>query len=145
MKTTNIKNMIFREMDGTLSEKEKILLKTELENSEELRKFQREITSVRDRVKKSAESSFKPFFEERVMSRLARISDAEAGLSGFAVALVFSSKRFVYAAMIILGLLISYNISSGNNHSISNLLGSSSEASIEYAFSPLIELTGSSK
>jgi hypothetical protein len=61
--------------------------------------------------------------------------------------LVFSSRKFVFTAIFILGLLISYNISNGNNHAIQNIFGggSNTEAGIEYAFSPLLNITAGSK
>jgi hypothetical protein len=144
MKKKKIEKLFYKSLDGAVSPEENELLQQELKSSEELRKTSRQINEIRQLVSSSAETSFKPFFEERLLTKLNSPSAIEGYFNNWANSLAVSFRQVALAAIIILAVLVSFNLNAGNKYSIENLLGIS-HTNIESAFDPVNNLLGSLK
>jgi hypothetical protein len=144
MKNNKIEQLLYKKLDGRISEKETEKLSQEMANSEELRKTFRQISELRKQVSQNAEISFKPFFEERLLSKLNSFTPAAEFITSWTTSLALSFRQVAITAIIILFILISFNLNNGNKYSIENLLGISN-SNIEYAFDPVDNLMGSLK
>jgi hypothetical protein len=139
MKNKKLTKLIYKNLDGTLSNKEMEVLKNEWDNSESLKKKYNQILEFREKVSESGIHSFKPLFEERLLDKLSAGKLPEAVSRGWTNSLVVSFHHLALAAAIILILLITYNLESGNYYSFQNLFGTS-QSSIELAFDPVQNL-----
>ena len=135
MKKKKIERLIYKSLDGKLTHKESESLKYELERSAEFESEYRNTIKLREEINKGAEKSFKPFFEERLLNRLHN-STGKIKYNPQVISLAISFRPIAVAAALILLLLLTYNLGSGNNYSINKLLGES-QTNIEYAFDPL--------
>jgi hypothetical protein len=144
MKNKKIETLLYKSLDSSLPLLEDELLENELQNSDELRSDFRQINRIRKAVEESAVTSFKPFFEERLLTKLNYTGIVDENLSLWSNTLALSFRQIGFAAMFILILLLSYNLKSGNNHSIENLFGKS-KYGIEYAYDPVSDLLRSNK
>lgn len=105
-----ILDLLYRSFDSDLGEEEKKLLDEAMKKSEELRKEKEQIKAQRQAVSDSAARTFKPFFAERVMSRIRVIGEKENTLETFYASLKVVFQRFAIVSAIILIALISYNL-----------------------------------
>ena len=137
-----IKELLYKSFDSILSEKEKTFLKEELEKSDELKKLQNEILSLRNRVKNSAYTEFNPYFETRLLNKIYQSSRQNGLLTGLYDSVEMSFKKIALTAAAILLLLVLYNVTEGNISSIEALLGIY-QTPIEYALDPAIHILGS--
>jgi|WetSurMetagenome_2_1015567.scaffolds.fasta_scaffold35159_2 hypothetical protein len=137
MSNKKLTKLIYKSFDGALSIKEAELLKRELSNSTELKGTYEQIKKIRSAVSVSSVTSFKPFFEERVLNRLNNQVKPEGYISGWAESFTVSFRQIAVSALVLLCLLIFYNLNNGNNLSIENLLGTY-KTPIEYILDPTI-------
>jgi hypothetical protein len=137
MNNKKLIKLLYKSYDGVLSIKEAELLRRELSNSTELQETYELIKKIRSAVSESSETSFKPFFEERVLNRLNNQLKPEGYLSGWAESFAVSFRQIAFSALILLSLLIFYNLNNGNSLSIENLLGTY-KTPVEYALDPEI-------
>ncbi len=134
-----IRKLLFRSFEGELKEKEKKLLEKALENSKEIRQEKEEIKKLRQAVAKSAVKSFKPFFAERVITRLkATETREENSLEGFYQSLKPIFKRLALAGSIIMLVLILYNLKIGDALSSEEVFYASEEAIEEVLQTPFL-------
>ena len=113
-----ILKLLYRSFDDDLSEKEQKQLAEALENSEELRREKEQIKAQRQAVSDSGAQSFKPFFAERVMSRIQAMGEEENTLEAFYETLWAVFRRFAVAAAVILIALITINLIIGESLSM---------------------------
>ncbi|MFH1195212.1 MAG: hypothetical protein V1720_05840 [bacterium] len=139
MKKKNLEKLIFKSLDGVLTEKESAALEYELKNSSEAKKLFAELRSLRKGIENLPELTFKPFFEERVIAKLNIDNSKSESFPNFPEALGLSFRKFAIAAALILALLITYNLNNGNSYSIENLLGTY-KTPLEYVLDPTMNL-----
>lgn len=144
MKSNEINKLIYKSFDGSLTKKESTKLERCLKESEEIQKEFNRLKVIRDKISGSALTSFKPFFEERVMTKINYPAKNEDYLSNWTISLVSSFRRIALTAIIILVVLVTYNLNNGNKYSIENLLGIN-ETSMEHDFDPIHYLMWSDK
>jgi hypothetical protein len=144
MTNKKIERLFYKSLDSTLSRKEEEILNTELQHSEKLREKYSQIITMRNAVSKSAITSFQPSFEENLFRKIYNPEKEKKSLNGWSNFLFISFRRIAFTAIIILIILISYNLNSGNKYSIENLLGIY-ETSLEHAFDPFRNLLWSEK
>jgi hypothetical protein len=141
MNKKKIERLIYKSLDSDLSRRESKELHDELQSSEDLLEKYSQIESIRDSVSQSAATTFKPFFEERLMNKINSLPKPAGILFNWTDSLVISFRRIAAIAILLLIVLVSYNVSNGNNYSIESLLGMN-ETSIETAFNPFNNLIG---
>ena len=146
MKDNEITKLMYKSLDAPLSEREKELLDNALNNSAELSGEYKELLDMRSGISKSGEGAeFKPFFEERVLGKINSCLQKEESLASYSSSLIVSFKRIGFAAIFILIALLSYNLKSGNSHSLQSVFGVSESGYEYYAFDPVHNLIGSNK
>lgn len=102
--------LLYRSLDSPLKKKDKERLEKALEESEELRRHQTEILSMRRAVAEGAGRAFPPGFAERVMGKMQRFPKEKNGLGVQFSAYAAVFKPFALATLAILVVLIFYNI-----------------------------------
>ncbi|MEA2006135.1 MAG: hypothetical protein U9O50_07770 [Acidobacteriota bacterium] len=112
-----ILKLLYRSFDSDLNEKEKRRLEEVLETSKGLRQEKEQILAQRKAISESAATSFKPFFAERVISRIDSIKE-ENGLVDFYESLKAIFRRFAIAGVVIMIVLIFYNFTTGEGMSV---------------------------
>lgn len=142
MKKNKLELLLYKSFDAELTKEESELLQRELQNSTEFRRKFNEISKLRRAVSNSAETSFNPYFEQRVLSRINNAQKQNRYIGAFADSLSFSFRKVALAASFILIALISYNLLSGNSYSIESILGTY-KTPIEYTFDTTYNLFGS--
>jgi hypothetical protein len=141
MKNKKIEKLIYRKLDGTLSDNELEYLNHECDNSESLRKEYQQITELRDKISESGIKSFKPFFEERLLDKLSAGEQTNKHTNGWITSLTASFRQIALTAAIILAILVVYNLGRGNYYSIQTIFGVS-QSNLEVAFDPVQNLLG---
>ena len=144
MNNKKIKKLLYKSLDTTLTTEEAKILNNELQNSIELREEQTQLLNMRKALGESTETSFKIFFEERLSDKLSKLTTLETYFNGWANSVGSSFRKIALSAIIVLIILISYNLNSGNKYSIENLLGTSN-TTIVSAFEPIQNLIASEK
>lgn len=113
-----ILKLLYRSFDDDLDAKEQKQLAEALENSEELRKEKEQIEAQRQAISNSAAQSFKPFFAERMMSRIQALGEKENILETFYETLKAAFWRFAATGAVIMIALISINLVIGESLSM---------------------------
>jgi len=108
-----IVKLLYRSFDDDLNQKEKKQLAEALKNSEELRQEKEQILAQRQVVSKSATRSFKPFFAERVMSRIKTLGEKESSVDVFYESFKAVFRHVAIAGAVILLALFIYNLGIG--------------------------------
>lgn len=114
-----ILDLLYRSLDGTLEPEELHRLDDALARSESLRREKARILAVRDSLSAGAARSFRPFFVERVMNRLAGEARPETFLESLSY--VFRRVALVGAAAVIA--LAIFNIATSHTVSATAALG----------------------
>lgn len=144
MKKKELEKLMYKSFDAPLSEEEKKILDSELHSSASINQEYINLLKLRKAVSSSTKDTFEPFFEERLMGKLNRTKKAEMNFDSVTAPLLASFKRIAVTAIIILVILISYNLTNGNNYSINNILGNST-TNVASAFDPLKNIIGTVK
>jgi len=110
--------LLYRSFDDDLDAKEQKQLAEALENSEELRKEKEQVEAQRQAISDSAAQSFKPFFAERMMSRIQALGEKENILETFYETLKAAFWRFAATGAVIMIALISINLVIGESLSM---------------------------
>jgi hypothetical protein len=112
-----ILELIYRSLDGALTEKEQITLDYALKKNESLRKEKQEIEAQREAISSSFgdELHFKPFFAERVMSRIESVPERENYVDIFFNSLFSLFNKLAVIGTVICIIMISYNLSKGES------------------------------
>lgn len=105
-----ILDLLYRSFDDDLEEKEQNQLAEALKDSEDLRKEKEQIEAQRQAVSASAIQSFKPFFAERVMSRIHALGEKEDTLETFYESFKAVFRRLAIVGTVVMIALISYNL-----------------------------------
>ena len=113
-----ILKLLYRSFDDDLDAKEQKQLAEALENSEELRKEKEQIEAQRQAISNSSAQSFKPFFAERMMSRIQALGEKENILETFYETLKAAFWRFAATGAVIMIALISINLVIGESLSM---------------------------
>ncbi|MDP4115591.1 MAG: hypothetical protein Q8903_05625, partial [Bacteroidota bacterium] len=114
MENNKIKKLIYKSLDGILSEKEERMLNEELQSSVEARLMYDEIAGIRKAVQNIEPEPFKPFFEERLLDKINNPQVIEGNNSGWTESLTKSFRQIAFTTVIILALLVLYNVNQGN-------------------------------
>lgn len=113
-----ILKLLYRSFDDDLDAKEQKQLAEALENSEELRKEKEQVEAQRQAISDSAAQSFKPFFAERMMSRIQALGEKENILETFYETFKAAFWRFAATGAVIMIALISINLVIGEGLSM---------------------------
>ncbi len=113
----NLYNLLLRSFDTSLTENEHRRLESALASSEELRTAKNELAALRLGLHNVRGVSFKPFFAERVMSRL---NSMEQSLIEYYVS---AFRRVAIGAAILVVVCSAYNISRENSVTVDSALG----------------------
>ncbi|NOY61166.1 MAG: hypothetical protein GXO75_19830 [Calditrichaeota bacterium] len=136
------RKLLYRSFDGNLSEDEKEVLENALLKSKELQAEKEKIALLRNKLSESTTDSFRPFFAERVASRINTLAKANNLQPDFFSSLVTVFRRVAISAAIVFALLLSANLIEGKFHSFEKNV-SSSEMSLDdvlaTTFTPSLE------
>ena len=109
-----ILKLLYRSFDDELNEQEREQLEKALKESKELQKEREQILAQRQALAASSAPSFKPFFAERVMSRIETLGRKNNGFESFYQTLLLIFRRFAIVGAGILLLLLIYNLQTGD-------------------------------
>ena len=127
--------LLYRSFDDELNPNEREKLDHALKRSEELRKEKERILAQRQALAASAASSFKPFFAERVMSKIESLDRKKNGLESFYETLLFMFRRLAIIGAAIGLLLLIYNLQTGDVLSADDILYAS-----DFTFEKILNL-----
>ncbi len=130
-----IEKLLYRSFDDELNPNEREKLDQALKRSEELRKEKERILAQRQALATGAASSFKPFFAERVTSKIASLDKKKNGLESFYETLLFMFRRFAIIGAAIGILLLIYNLRTGDILSTDDILYAS-----DFTFEKILNL-----
>ncbi|MFH1312492.1 MAG: hypothetical protein ABIJ00_04625 [Candidatus Eisenbacteria bacterium] len=116
-------NLLYRSLDEDLDPAEQHRLDEALARSEALREERVRILAIRRSLAVSAAESFKPFFAERVMSRLTANAGENRGAETFLESLSYVFRRAAFAGALAVVALAIFNIVSSNTISATAALG----------------------
>jgi len=117
-----IKTLLYRSFDEDLSPDESKLLEKALANSKELKEEKDKIDTLRVNIKESKASAFKPFFAERVLSKINASVNSQEEDSFFESLFVIFKPVAVAAAVLIIG-IAGYNVTTSGQISLDGALG----------------------
>jgi anti-sigma factor RsiW len=109
-----ILRLLYRSVDGELSDKEKLKLSRALEASPQLRREKDRIQQQRASLRQGAASSFRPGFVDRLMHRIHKLESDTNGWEQFYLTLAAFFRRFAVVGALALLLLLSYNLKLGD-------------------------------
>lgn len=130
--------LLYRSFDSELSKEEQEQLEQALIDSEELRREKENIRALRQSISMQKRQSFKPFFADRVMAKIAETkqkNDEEL----FFESLFALFRPVAIAATILIIIVIGYNISASGQVSVDSALAVP-DLSLEEVFDPTISL-----
>jgi hypothetical protein len=130
-----ILNLLYRSFDDELNPEEKEQLIEALKGSDELRKEKEQILAQRQALAASSAPSFKPFFPERVMSRIESLKKKKNGFESFHETLLLMFRRFAFLGFAILLLLLIYNLQTGDILSTEDIMFAS-----DFTFEEILNL-----
>jgi hypothetical protein len=102
--------LLFRSLDSGLKKKDQERLDKALAESKELRKRRADILSLRQALAQGAVRSFRPRFDERVMSRIRSVQTIPRGHEVLVDSYRWVFKRLAAASLLILMVLISFAV-----------------------------------
>ena len=135
-----ILELLYRSMDGELTQEETADLESALASSPELRREREELLALRGLVSTSAARSFGPFFPERVMKTIRSARETDAAGERFSESLRYAFRRVALVAAAVAVFLLIYNFNQGGGMSVASIFGTR-EASIEDVLTAPIEKT----
>ncbi len=116
-------DLLYLSFDRQLTKDKQKILEEALAESEELRKEKQLIASMQNTIAKTAVKSFKPWFAERVMNKIAAFREKESHEEFFLSLLLFRFRRLALIAGFIVIFLLSYNAIKSDYLSLSKMLG----------------------
>lgn len=132
----NYLDLLIRSFDSELTAKERKELNNALAMSESLRLEKEKLSALRQVISGSAVKQFRPFFVDRVMSRISNFKTKEDILFE-SILSVF--RPIAVTAIMLLIVLLTYNINTNNTISLNAALNTPT-VSIEDAFDPYTAL-----
>jgi hypothetical protein len=133
-----ILDLLYRSFDAPLAEEEKRLLENALQQSEELRQEKAQIAAIRNMAHRDHQTSFAPFFPERVMNRIESIT-GQNQIDPFFDSIYRLFKPLAIAAIILIIAVAGYNMGSSGNFSLEGLLAVP-EVTVDDAYDPSLAL-----
>lgn len=115
-----ILDLLYRALDGELTDEEQQQLTSALESSAELSAERDQLMQMRGMVQANAVRSFRPFFSTRVMRRL---QPSQRHADGFWSALTRSFRLVAATGVAVVVLLLVSTALTANDLSLSTLLG----------------------
>jgi anti-sigma factor RsiW len=109
-----ILKLLYRSLDAPLKKKQEERLRRALAESTELRRRQAEITALRGALADGSPRSFRPGFADRALERIRSARESPDRLEALARAYAVAFRRIVIAGLIVLAVLVSYNLASGD-------------------------------
>lgn len=109
-----LRDLLYRSLDRKLSSKDLSRLGKGLEESSDLRKERDQLLKLRQSVSEGGRSNFRPYFAERVMTRIESLPKMN-GLESFYYSLRLAFKRMVLVGAVILLALLLYNFRMGDS------------------------------
>ncbi|MBN2411464.1 hypothetical protein JXQ31_07210 [candidate division KSB1 bacterium] len=137
-----ILDLLYRSFENTLTPRQRELLDSTLERSEELRQEQARTTAARQIITENSRVSFKPFFTERVMRRIQDLQKKLDPAFTFFESFVYMFRRVAFVGVIAVIVLFSVqlfykdNETSEINETISKM---TLDDVLSSAFSPSLE------
>lgn len=124
--------LLYRSLDGELNADERKMLEDALASSEELRRERNDIMAIREGISTGGPTSFSPFFAERLMKRVAALTEVEVenGSPALQEWLFGAFKRVAIAAAAVAIGLVVFNLARTEDISFAAALGMS-EVSLE--------------
>jgi len=102
-----ILKLLYRSLDSGLKKKDQERLDKALAESEELQKYKAEILSLRQALAQGAARSFRPQFDERVLSRIRSVPTIPRGHDVLVDSYRWVFKRLAAVSLFVLMILIS--------------------------------------
>jgi anti-sigma factor RsiW len=128
--------LLYRSFDDSLAPREKEQLEEALAGSKELREEKERIRAMRGAISAGAARSFKPFFAERVMRKIASTRERNRSAEAFFESLQYAFRRVaVVGATVIIALAV-YNFVKTGDVSVVGVLGMPQETLEEVLESP---------
>jgi anti-sigma factor RsiW len=116
-------DLLYRSFDGKLSEEEQRQLEDALDDLPALRKEKERIAAMRGAISASAAKSFRPFFVERVMRRIASIGEKKRNREMFFESLQFAFRRVAVVGAMVIVILVAYNFVKTGDLSVTGVFG----------------------
>ncbi|MEE9429683.1 MAG: hypothetical protein V3V16_01505 [Melioribacteraceae bacterium] len=140
MKYKHLQNLLYKQFDSDLSKEEKETLEKGLSESKKLNLEKEQIVLLRNSVAKSSQKSFKPFFTERIITKINKSNKSVNEFDEFTNSLLFTFKRIAFASLLATVLLLSNNFVQADEATIESVLGFE-KISIVDVFDPTLILT----
>ena len=118
-----IKEILYRSFDSPLNPEEARLLDDALKDSEELRQEKEAIEDMRQALASREPEHFKPFFAEKVMSRIDALERHEEPSATFLASLMGYFRPIAIIATTTVLILLAINLKTGGEWSIQSALG----------------------
>ncbi len=115
-----LRNLLCRSFDEELSEQEQRELEQALSFSSQLRQEQKQLTDMRQLIKKESVRSFQPFFAARVMHR---IKNEMRESEDFIGSLVWAFRWIAVSGAVAILLLVGSHVFLEKNYSLAAVLG----------------------
>ena len=132
----NITELLYLSFDGQLTEDEQRRLQDALEQSAQLQQEKERIAALRGSIAAGTPKSFRPFFAERVMHRIAALGETRNGTQKFFESLQFAFRRVALVGATAILLLLVFNVVKTGNISVAGALGIPQETLVEVLESP---------
>jgi hypothetical protein len=133
-----LKDLLYRSFDTDLDPQDKKRLEETLSQSDECRREKEMIISLRENLRQGKETSFKPFFAERVMDRIRSSKQVDEDAQFFNSLFVLFRPITIAAAVLII-IIAGYNITSTGQFSIEGALGIP-EVTVDDVYDPTFAL-----
>jgi len=137
-----ILDLLYSSFDNTLTPREKEMLDSALEQSEELRREREKIAATRQIIAENSGETFKPFFAERVMRRLESLREKTDPALDLFESLVYMFRRVAFVGAVAAVILFSVQLLD-TDHETNEINETVSEMTLDEvlnsAFSPSLE------
>jgi len=134
-----ILKLLYRSFDTPLNEYEEKKLKKALAESEGLRKEKERVENLRGMITESGDSSFSPFFADKVMREINTLSEETIHLEMITDWLSLFFKRVAIAGAVVAAILIFYNLKDASQVSLAEVFNVP-EITVEEIVEPVFTL-----
>jgi len=134
-----ILKLLYRSFDTPLNEYEEEKLKKALSESEDLRREKERVENIREMITESGDSSFSPFFADKVMREINTLSEETIHLEMITDWLSLFFKRVAIAGAVVAAILIFYNLKDASQVSLAEVFNVP-EITVEEIVEPVFTL-----
>jgi hypothetical protein len=117
-----LKDLLYRSFDSNLNLKEKKMLEDALAQSLDLRQEKEMIASLRENIKGHQNTSFSPFFADKVMATIQSVKTDDES-EKFFDSLFILFRPIAIAATVLIIIFAGYNMSTTGHYSLEGALG----------------------